>query len=245
MPPDEGPRIRIGTNARPSTVCPSCRIDSGITRCSACNSEIAPQPVEEAWLEVPLPGGEWVAAYRLMPEEGRHVVGELRVFPNEPGRPRLGRWSAERLGIHAPIPRGGLGARLLRNVKVSDDLSYFVRHKAAGPGFAARLVKQGFTDLDVGHQGHQPGGRRGHSNLFYARIAARYVALLERGEAKPVHALQRELEEEENNPLSQATVRDLIRRARARGLLTTTTRGRPGGQLTQKAVALLQQRRGD
>ncbi len=31
----------------------------------------------------PLAGGEWIAAYRLVPEDGREVVAELRVFPNE------------------------------------------------------------------------------------------------------------------------------------------------------------------
>jgi hypothetical protein len=52
----------------------------------------------------------WVAAYRLLVEEGRLIVAELRVFPAEQDRD-AGSWSGELLGDNAKAPRGGLTAR--------------------------------------------------------------------------------------------------------------------------------------
>lgn len=211
-------------------------MDSGIVTCSTCGSEIREKATEETWLELPLPGGEWIAAYRLMPEDGREVVAELRVFPNEPGRPRVGQWSAERLGNSAQVPPGGLGARLLRTVKVADHLVNLPRSmkRPGSAGLAKVLAQQGFTDLgpDSLH------GRRGHSDLFYAQVARDYVSLLDEHAPKPIRALMSKLKDA-GRPLSEAAVRDLVRRARQRGLLTGTTRGKPGGRLTQRAIALL------
>ena len=69
-----------------------------------------------------------------------------------------------------------------------------------------------------------------------ARIAAAYVARVEAGSR---HA-GADVASASRGTLSAAQVRDAIHTARGRGLLTPTTKqGRPGGQLTPRAEALL------
>lgn len=228
--------LSYGTYA-PSHMCPDCRMDSGVVTCVVCKKEISDKAIAQTWLRVVLPGGEWVAAYRLTPQDGRYVVGEVRLFPNEPKGAHPGQWSAERLGNDAPVPPGGLPARLIRAVKVTDHLAYVAKitqkDQGARYGAAAQLAKQGFSDPSAS-------GKRGYSDLFYARVAAQYVVLLDSGASKPIRMLRKELADQGRH-LSEASVRDLVRRARDRGLLTKTHRGRAGGQLTQKAIALLRQ----
>ena len=76
----------------------------------------------------------------------------------------------------------------------------------------------------------------------YARIAAAYVARVEAGSR---HA-GADVASASRGTLSAAQVRDAIHTARGRGLLTPTTKqGRPGGQLTPRAEALLRARQPD
>src|SRR5215813_1022859 len=73
-------------------------------------------PVENIWMEAPLPSDErWLVAYRIVMQEDRPQVAEVRVFPNEPVRDTAGVWSAELLGSHVrSVPHGGLSTRMLR-----------------------------------------------------------------------------------------------------------------------------------
>lgn len=71
-------------------------------------------------------------------------------------------------------------------------------------------------------------------DLRYARVAQTYVALVESGVTQPAVHMAREMD------VSLRTVRAWIDRARARGLLERPGSGPPGGALTRKARALLE-----
>jgi hypothetical protein len=78
-------------------------------------------------------------------------------------------------------------------------------------------------------------GRRGRPDLYYARLAAAYVSAVESGNPRPVAAVAEQL----GDGYSSAYVRDALHRARERGLLIRPPRGRAGGRLTNKALAML------
>ena len=82
-------------------------------------------------------------------------------------------------------------------------------------------------------------GRRGHGDLYYIEYAARYVAALDRGSSKAVAEVAEELSRD-GRPHTAEYIRDVIHQARRRGLLTHAPPGRPGGQLTDKAHAVLE-----
>jgi hypothetical protein len=197
-----------------------------------------PVSATDACVEVPI-NDRWTAAYFLVEQDGRPVIGELRIFPTEvPAEPLRGRppgtWSGHALGMKAPVPRGGLSARLLRGVKVG---YYF---KAELRGRRAAALPSG---LRVFHRPRHPtasprseASRRGRPprpDEELIPIAAAYADAVRRGEDHPRAALVKQLK------LSGATIRDRIHRARQRGLLTDARPGVPGGELTVRGRALL------
>jgi hypothetical protein len=97
----------------------SCRNWEPVIDLQTLLDKVGLAQVPEAWVEVPFAPG-WVAAYRLVSEHGRPVLGELRLFPDEPDRPRPGWWSGEVLGSAAVVPEGGITARVLRRVRVAE-----------------------------------------------------------------------------------------------------------------------------
>lgn len=76
-------------------------------------------------------------------------------------------------------------------------------------------------------------GRRGRPDVFYAAVAARYVVLL--GTGREVATLADEL------GYNAESVRGFLYEARRRELLTSAPKGRAGGTLTPKAIALLEE----
>lgn len=200
--------------------------------------------VREVWLKVPISDEEaWIAAYRLVPREGRPVVAEVRVFPAEKGRRKGGCWSVEDLGHEAPVPPGGVPSALLRDVKIDQHLKEYwpkiirqIRRQYGDDavfGSGGMASRHGFTQ--VAEEVRRRTGRRGHDDLFYARFASGYIDQLARRSSTPTRDLAESLH------YSQSYVRDVISRARKRGLLTQSPRGRPGGQLTEKALQVLEQ----
>jgi hypothetical protein len=81
------------------------------------------------------------------------------------------------------------------------------------------------------HERPRP-GRRGRSDLEYAEIARHYVEFLSTS-ATPTKTLAEYLK------MSTGSASSFVHEARRRKLLTRTERGKPGGQLTDKAIALL------
>lgn len=78
-------------------------------------------------------------------------------------------------------------------------------------------------------------GRHGKPHHYYARVAADYVELL--GQPKPLIALAKQY-----GPLTTSQLRSILYEARRRGLLTDPPlKGRPGGELTLKALDILRQ----
>lgn len=75
-------------------------------------------------------------------------------------------------------------------------------------------------------------GRAGRPDRDYAALAQRYVELI------TAAATVGDLADEMN--LSESTVRNQLVEARKRGLLTAPPRGRAGGELTERARALLE-----
>jgi hypothetical protein len=209
---------------------------------------------DELWYEAEV--GEWVAAWRLLPQGGRVVFGELRLLPNEPRR-KAGRWSADR----ARVPGGGITVKELRRLVV--EIGEHRRQAQSGVsnwitkelrrerpllypfGPQGLFERHGVTGAFVDETGgvvsgvvamHLAPKRMRRDNRFYAEMAAAYAQAVEAGNNRPIDTIADALDRSRN------TVKDVIREARARGLLTETTHGRAGGRLTAKAKRLLRQR---
>lgn len=191
------------------------------------------------WLEVVL-DNRWVAAYRLVAQHGSVVVGELRIFPHEGSRPDVlaGEWSARVLGVRAKVlPRGGIGARLLRKVRIGEHYKHGAEFFRALEDLDGDWLRRDLERDGLGFDGDGTPGRGTkrtprRPDLFYARLADSYVKACRRSR-RPIA----DLAERRNE--SQARIRDLIHAARKRGLLSRVQRGRPGGELTTRARMLL------
>lgn len=197
--------------------------------------------VEELWVERSL-GDGWLAAFRLIPQDGQPVVAELRIFPEEenPKRKR-GQWSAHMLGLDAIAPRGGLTARVIRRVRLEDVQSAFSE-------VIANLVQRFGSETplppldpflsririeEIARLANQRPGPAGRDDTFYAAVAANYLARIRAGSKQPLKELSTEL----SRPTSH--VRQLLATARDRGLLTRAVQGRAGGELTEAGRSAL------
>jgi hypothetical protein len=85
------------------------------------------------------------------------------------------------------------------------------------------------------HDAPRP-GRRGRDDRAYAEVAALYVKACSSGSRRPLADLAKRL------GYSESRLRSILNAARSerRGLLTKAPRGRHGGELTPKALDLLQ-----
>jgi hypothetical protein len=184
--------------------------------------------VREWWVENDL-GDGWRVAHRILIQDGLPIVGEVRVYPAEKGA-QAGRWSAEHLGEAATSPKGGVTGRLLQRVRIDDARETFddMRRRRLLLGTPA------LPDLArIRHDATHNPGRGGHPDAFYAAVAAAYLAKLHAGATTPTDALADDLN------LRPQRLRDLLRAARTRGLLTQPPRGRAGGELTPAGQAAL------
>lgn len=198
--------------------------------------------VPEAWVEAPLEGG-WIAAYRLVPQAGVPVIGEIRIFPQEPRRddtPGLwdGAWDGATPGRFVEVPDGGLSARVLRQVTVGEHLqsgSEALALLQQAPGWATML--RGFSSPKKRRRPKGPGGRPRRPDLFYAQLAATYVDALSSGHRNPVERVAVIVRQ------PAGRVRTMLHQARERGLLAGRQQGRASGQLTPRARVLIKQAR--
>jgi hypothetical protein len=220
----------------------------------------------EASVSVPLPLGKSCHKIQRVPRDNdpvtRDLVGRM-MMGQEPWRLVRGRrgWNAEYMGrlkrhpdwgmkavFDISVPGGplvtlhlypvspspppeGLTAEVIRGIRFED-----VRAEARAwlqilPTLMPGLDASEFDDMK------RP-GRRGQKDLFYARWALRYVGEL-RNTPNPLPKLASE------PPFRTASaIRGFLHEARRRGLLTAAPPGRAGGDLTDKAKALLRRNKG-
>jgi hypothetical protein len=200
-----------------------------------------PASFTDAWLQQQIPDHvEWTVCFRLAIQEGQPVISELRVIPSEemwedPGRWGYdpGEWSINE-GSVAGVPPGGISSQLVRSIPfvALDALPDII-------GWVATNFPEGADDLGeaglvVGVAGKRP-GPKGPSDYELALLAQQYVEQCATGNPHPINTLTKEY------PLSGAAMRDRLVRARDKGLLTTPPkRGKAGGHLTKRAIALIE-----
>lgn len=125
--------------------------------------------------------------------------------------------------------------------RLEGDPAGAVTMRAVGRGDVLHAVEVALGDPAVAYaMGERWGavvkakpGRRGRTDLFYAAAALDYVRARQVEPAAPV----RRMADEGAGTVDE--IRARLRRARERGLLTAAPAGRPGGDLTDKAVDLL------
>ena len=221
-----------------------------IQLCEHCYS--ASVTVNTAWVTTHL-DDHWTAALRLAPQNGQAVVAEVRVYPTEPDQ-WLGEWSGVLRGTDAEVPRGGLRARLLHEIRLGDLhvqgtetmvwLEREVERQRIALQRSGEEVSPPVFDPDgvLGSVGfRRPRGKRrrgpgrpGRAPLECARIAKLYAAACARGSRRPVVDVAEKLKRD------TVQVRDILHRARTLGLLTRPVKdGEGGGTLTDKARALI------
>lgn len=205
------------------------------------------------WATLPLgneePHGDWLAAYRIVEQDGQLVIAEIRILP-WPRTQKERDWIDASLRVEPEaryvlddegnptgpalerpaVPAGGLTARAAKAGIRTGEAIDRVREAARHHGFHE------FSPEALAEP-RRP-GRRGHSDRFYAELAAAYVAIVEQGSRAVIRDLTKQLAEQGMHYTPEA-VRDLIHDARDRGVLTRSLRGRAGGQLTDEARALL------
>jgi hypothetical protein len=205
--------------------------------------------MDEAWVTLPI--GEWIVACRLVMQGNQPVIGEVRVFPKDPGAWGEGgitldsqfdmkvplRWNAELLGLRAHnVPAGGITRTFLRDIPLGaakKEIGKYVNLARQNPQLRA------FFELFAQAMGpafEPPRTRRGKPDLYYARLAQEYVDRVNNGSRHPV----KDLATRHHKDVSR--MRDMIREARERGLLGKVKNAVPGGQLTPYAIESLQGR---
>ena len=211
----------------------------GVTADELKTALAPPHYGRSVWYETPV-DDEWIASYRLAPQNGRVVVAELRVFPIEVTRARTsdgsaGYWSGEVLGTKASVPRGGLTARLIKNsirlgahlAKADEALEWWRQMLLIeGTGLTGTEKRQAAS--------HTPTrGRPGRPAIEYARLARTYAQAVASSRRNPTEVVAA------RHRLTIKKARDLVHKARSRGFLTGTDRGIAAGVLTPKAKAIL------
>lgn len=170
-------------------------------------------------------GDGWICRYRIQWRRGRAVLAGIEVRRD------------------GPLPPAGLTARQLRQVRLTTpwDLVPDLEDRAAAAAGIEKPQRSrfGLDALDPKTEPLRP-GRGGRSDLFLAKIAARYSGLVSDRHPRPFRQLTDELRER-GFEFQEATVRGFIDAARKRRLLTAPTRsGVSEGDITPKALRLLE-----
>jgi hypothetical protein len=201
------------------------------------NRPVCMVEVDDFWVQ--REQGSWVVAYRLVLQNGRLVIGELRIYPKQFNVPDddesgvLSPWDVTRdlLGVRAWAPPGGLTASIVHGVALARDVNVgrlIMRLSRKAPASEVRQqVWEALRALGVKTEAapapttaHRKGGPPGKSLDFYRRVAKVYLA----AEEHPVRAVARAL------AISITTARAAVHRARHRHqLLPPTSPGRAGG----------------
>jgi hypothetical protein len=202
-------------------------------------SDVVEVHVPEHWVSQRL-DDDWIGYFRIVSQDGQPVIGELRVFPNEGSQRRAmqaGEWSAQALGVRAPVPHGGITARLIRNkLRIpavgasSRALTEFAHLDPPEPALATLR-----REFNTPKETRSKRGRPPQPDFYYAQIAADYARLFEQGVRNPVGRIAAA------HKIARSKIRDAVRRARTKGFLTRGFHGRPSGVLTPAAIEILEQ----
>jgi hypothetical protein len=191
-----------------------------------------------AWAEMPgLPG--WMVWFVIRRRRGVSEMIELHV---EPATSALHSGMREGEQLTDPELEGGVTTTALRSLAVG----------ALSAAAAAEAGDAWIPAIDGPDEGAWRGwadgfvatprpGRAGRDPVEYARLAARYVALVNDPTVrKPLVALAAEAAKRHEYQ-SVSRLRGLLNEARHRGLLTAAPPGRAGGSLTPEAIKLLKE----
>jgi hypothetical protein len=199
--------------------------DRGVVRAEE-NGEDPLKPAalrETGWIvDYPLskhPG--WMVRAHVRREDGTLVIVEIAVTRT---RFREGLFGGLLRAPDAqPLPaiRGSVTTTMLRTVKTSD-IEELMNTLLDDIGDPVRMPRPSQVRL-------------GSGDLRLAVWAQRYVGALSEGNAHPIQAVARRYRRD------AADIREYVKRARERKLLTQTKRGRAGGDLTDLARALLRE----
>ena len=185
---------------------------------------------EDLWVRVDY--GPWVAVYRLVAQQGRLVIGELRIYPAEKNtRMGPGYWSGEYRGVRAIVPKGGLNSTLVDRLRPAGDVNVgrlILQHQRElanqgadqGP-FWDVLHELGVTTQEVEPPAtsHRMGGPAGKGIAYYRSVQKIYETALLKGE-HPTKAVAKRLD------LTSKQAAQVVYRTRNKyGLLPTTDRG--------------------
>lgn len=199
------------------------------------------------WIETPLRRRTWTAAYRLALTGPKHVpvIAELRIFPREKNSKSAGTWSAERKGIAAVVPQGGVQGALLKEIKISSVLrqldDVIAQTATEHPEFVARwpmwqgqLLGRRPAKTSSGNAVRR--GRPPLEDWRLAEIAKEYVHAIRRAREYPVRYIAKQRRESAN------TVRGWVFRAREKGfLIGKRERGKASGTLSPLVEMVLQE----
>lgn len=125
-------------------------------------------------------------------------------------------------------PRQPLNTAVVRSVHLAD-----LHRRARAAMAAGQQIGIGVEMEASEFRLNRRPGKAGRPDMFYVRMVVRYLQLVETT-SSPTKSLAAEIHE------SQSTTRDIISEARRRRLLSRTRRGVAGGQLTRKALRLLE-----
>lgn len=228
--------------------------DVSLDKDGVATVKISDWPVRgQSWFTEELPGSPgssgFTVATRVEPDmDGRLVAVEVRVFPTSwlGDNVHCGTWG---VWEKAPHHVYGLTTSKMRQVLVhragseaKKIIASFVDEYPETSAFRYLRDVMGWDQKARSRKASvdlsQRPGRKGRPDSEYLWIAVRYAELMKEGDPKPIKTLDAE------SPDGPAMT-DLVRRCRARGLLTKTSRGIAGGTLTEKARGLLEEMNGD
>jgi hypothetical protein len=201
--------------------------------------------LHETWLEDEITD-QWMVAYRLVPQRGRPVVAEIRIYPGAPDTyANPGEWSAEWEGSKVGVPTGGLPAKVVtRQLKFHSYLSHFseiIRAMEQKWGRDILYDDEGlFGRHDLTPVASESESRAGrppeYDSLFLARMARDLNRAISDGHIKdPVLQLSKMPGYIDN----VVKMHRLVQRSRNKGMLGSAPPGLSGGRLTNRAKSLL------
>lgn len=181
----------------------------------------------------------WFAARRKDPAARMPAEDYERLKATKHLRPRYGQWRRTKANLDAAA--SGMDKTLLARVKPGD----LVAAAAAEASYLERLLPGGNDAVVEALAAAPVYGKKG--DLYYAKLAREYVALLTRGSKRPLVELA---ERRGGAPAgwSRDKMRDEIRQCRNRLLLPAVGQhaGRPGSPtLTKRARQILAEDEGD